>query len=58
MPDDTTKRGPADRRHINVHQDHEMRYWCGVLHVSPQELRAAVARVGTNADLVRKELGK
>jgi hypothetical protein len=58
MPDDTTKRGPADRRHINIHQEHELRYWCDVLHVSPQELKDAVKRVGPNAVLVRAELGK
>ncbi len=58
MPDDTSKRGPRDASRINVHEEWELRYWSKELGVTPEELRAAVAKVGVMASAVRKELGK
>jgi len=46
MSDDLDNRGNADRIRINVHEDHEVRYWTGKLGVSRDELERAVAKVG------------
>ena len=56
MTDSTNKRGEPDRSLINVSQDHELRYWTQTLDVSEDELRAAVAAVGPQADKVREHL--
>lgn len=56
MTDSTNKRGEPDRSLINVNQDHELRYWTQTLDVTEDELRAAVAAVGTQADKVREYL--
>lgn len=58
MSDDTSKRGPADRTRINVHEDHEVRYWTKALGVSEETLKATVKKVGVMALDVRRELGK
>lgn len=46
MPDDLTKTGSADDRRINIHQDHEVRYWSQHLQVTPDQLRKAAQTVG------------
>lgn len=46
MADDLTKTGSADDRRINIHQDHEVRYWSQHLQVSTDRLRKAVQAVG------------
>jgi hypothetical protein len=46
MSDDTTKRGPQDRSHINLNQDYEVQYWSQKFGVSKERLREAVHRVG------------
>ena len=56
MSDDTSKSGQADRIRINVHQEHELRDWSAKFHVTPEELRAAVAKVGVMAKDVEREL--
>ena len=56
MTDSINKRGEPDRSLINVNQDHELRYWTQTLDVSEDELRAAVAAVGPQADKVREYL--
>lgn len=58
MADDPDKRGPQDRSRINIHETHELRYWSEKFGVSPEQLKAAVAKVGVMADAVAKELGK
>lgn len=58
MSDDTSKRGAADRTRINVHEDHEVRYWTKTLGVSEETLKAVVSKVGVMALDVRRELGK
>jgi len=58
MADDRSKRGPADRRRINMNEDYEVRYWTETLGVSKEELAKTVVRVGPSADAVRRELGK
>lgn len=58
MADDLTKRGPADRTRINIHEDWEVRWWCKELGCTPEQLRAAVRAVGVMVAAVRKHLGK
>jgi len=53
--DDPEKNG--DRRKINMAEPWEVDYWTKELGVSREELRKLVAKVGTSADAVRKELG-
>jgi len=57
MADDLTNKGAQDRSHINMHEDHEVKYWTHHLGVSREELKRAVDRVGNSAVAVRKELG-
>jgi hypothetical protein len=58
MPDDPKKTGPADDKRINIHQDHEVRYWTNKFGCSGQELIDCVNRVGVMVDDVRRCLGK
>jgi hypothetical protein len=57
MPDNPNIRGQQDRLRINVHQEHELRYWCKALGCTPDELRELVKRVGPMAADVRRALG-
>ena len=57
MADDPTKRGLADRTHINVKQEHEVQYWCHELGITPHELRVSVQQHGTSVDKIRDVLG-
>jgi len=57
MPDDLSKRGPADRTRININEAHEIAYWSKVLACSEEELRRAVDAVGVMAADVRQHLG-
>lgn len=57
MADDLKNRGPADRSPINVHEKWELEYWSKELGVTPEQLRAAVQKVGVMAADVRKHLG-
>ncbi|MEJ7728353.1 MAG: DUF3606 domain-containing protein [Polyangiaceae bacterium] len=56
MADDTSNRGPADAKRINVNEDHEVRYWTKKLGVSAEKLREAVQAAGTMAADVEKHL--
>jgi len=58
MSDDTKNAGAQDRARINLHEDHEVRYWTNALGVSKEQLAAAVQAVGVSADKVRAHLGK
>ena len=57
MSDDPTKHA-ADRKRIDVSQEHECRYWTEKFGVSADELRRATAKVGPMVDDVARELGK
>lgn len=46
MPDDRSKRGPADAARVNVSEDYEVQYWCKKFGCTPEQLRAAVKAVG------------
>jgi Protein of unknown function (DUF3606) len=56
MTDDTSKRGPQDRSRINTSEDYEVRYWSEKFGVSPEQLKAAVRKVGNSAEAVEWEL--
>lgn len=58
MTDDKTKKGSADRKRINIHEDYEVEYWSGHFHVTPDELRELVDKHGVMADDIEKALGK
>jgi hypothetical protein len=58
MSDDLTKRRPQDASKINVHEPWELEYWCKELGVTPQQLKAAVAAVGTSVAAVKQHLKK
>jgi hypothetical protein len=57
MADDLSDKGAQDRARINVNEPHEVRYWTKALGISEERLREVVARIGTSAQDVRKELG-
>jgi hypothetical protein len=54
--DDLKKKGSQDRSKINIHEDHEVKYWTKELGVSKESLLKAVEKVGNSAAAVRKEL--
>lgn len=54
MSDNLQDRGPADRAHVN--ETHEDRYWTQKFNCSPEQLRAAVAKVGVMANDVEQEV--
>jgi hypothetical protein len=56
MSDDKTKTGGQDRTRINVNEEYELRDWSKKFGVTPDELKAAVSAVGTNADAVEAHL--
>jgi hypothetical protein len=58
MTDDKHNRGSPDNRRIDVHDRNEVRHWTQSLGVSEDELKMAVAQVGTSAQRVREHLGK
>ncbi len=54
--DNLQNRGQPDRSKINMHEQHEVRYWTKHLNVSKEELQKAVDKVGNSATAVRKQL--
>lgn len=58
MSDDPGKRSPQDSARVNVHEEHEVRYWTGKWDVTREELTAAVGRAGVMVTDVARELGK
>ena len=57
MADDKTKSGPPDSSRINVHEEHEVKYWTKALGITKEELIKTVEEVGTSAEAVRKAFG-
>lgn len=58
MADDPKDRGAQDRSRINVHEEHEVRYWTQKFGVSKEQLEAAVKAVGVSAKAVEEHLAK
>lgn len=57
MADNFDIRGQQDRSRINVHEEHEVRYWTEALGVTRDQLVAAVQEAGPMAAAVRAKLG-
>ena len=58
MADDLKNRGAQDRSRVNIHEDHEVRYWTEKWGVTKEELADAVKKAGVSADAVARDLGK
>jgi Protein of unknown function (DUF3606) len=58
MSDDLSKRGPADRSRINVHEAWELKWWTTELGVTEDTLKNAVKTVGVMVEKVREHLKK
>ena len=58
MTDDKSKRGPADRERINIHEPYEVEYWCKHFGCTAEQLKACVRRVGVMVKDVQRCLGK
>ena len=58
MPDDKTKTRPQDASRINVHERYEVEYWSKKFGLTPDQLKAAVAKVGVSVKAVQKEIGQ
>jgi hypothetical protein len=58
MPDNKNERRPLDAKRINVHESYEISNWCKSLNCTPDQLRSAVAKVGTSAEAVKDFLSK
>lgn len=56
MVDDRSKRGKPDRNRVNIREEYEFEYWKRQLHVSGQQLAAAVRKVGPMVKNVREYL--
>ena len=56
MSDDKSKSGGQDRARVSLSDDYEVRDWSEKFGVSEDRLRAAVAKVGNQADDVEREL--
>ncbi len=58
MADDLSKKQPQDPTKINVHEAWELEYWTKKFGVTAQQLKDAVAMVGTSTQKVKEYLGK
>ena len=56
MTDDKSRPGGQDRTRISLGEAYEVRDWSEKFGVSEDRLRAAVAKVGSMADDVEREL--
>jgi len=56
MSDDKSKTGGQDRKRISVNEDYEVRDWSKKFGVTPEELKAAVKAVGSDAADVEAHL--
>jgi hypothetical protein len=54
--DDKRNTGRPDRDKVNIHENYEVEYWSNKFGVSTDQLRRAVAAVGTSAADVEKYL--
>ena len=58
MADNLKDRGAQDRSRVNIHEDHEVRYWTEKWGVTKDQLAKAVERAGVSVQAVARELGK
>ncbi|MCW3084755.1 MAG: hypothetical protein JWP12_2121 [Bacteroidetes bacterium] len=55
---DNLKLKGLDGKRINIHEHYEVISWCQAFGCTQEELKKAVAAVGTSAESVRKHLKK
>jgi hypothetical protein len=55
---DNTYTWSPDRDRINIHEYYEVEYWVKELGVNSEELKKAVASVGTSSEAIRKHFNK
>jgi hypothetical protein len=48
ISDDRSQRGSPDNKRIDIHDPYEVRHWSKSLRVTAEQLKEAVARVGTS----------
>jgi hypothetical protein len=58
MADNKSRASMQERRRINLKGADEVRNWTEILGVTEEELRKAIAAVGSEADKVREHLRK
>jgi hypothetical protein len=58
MPENARQRDHRESQRIDVHDEHECRYWSSRFGVSPERLRQAVREAGPTVQAVRDYLGK
>lgn len=58
MADNPNLRSGQDRKRVDVHQEHEVRWWTQKWGVSREELEKAVQAVGTSVNKVEEYLNK
>ena len=56
MTDDKTQNGGQDRKRISPSNDYEVRDWSEKFGVTPDRLREAVGKVGSQAEDIEREL--
>jgi len=57
MPDNLSKTGKPDDSRINIHEEHEVRYWTQKLGVTRERLVQAVKAVGPMVKDVKRHIG-
>lgn len=56
MSDDKSRAGGQDRKRISLSDDYEVRDWSEKFGVTPDRLREAVGKVGSQVEDVEREL--
>jgi len=56
MADNPNIRGQEDRQRIDVHQEHELRYWSEKFGVTPDDLKEAIDAVGPMVEDVEQRV--
>lgn len=56
MADNPAVRNGSDRERVNIHQEHELKYWSKKFDATPEQLKEAVQAVGDHADRVEAHL--
>ena len=54
MADDRKNRGIPDNKRIDVNDENELRNWAKSFGKTPEQIKDAVAKLGTSADKVRE----
>jgi DNA-binding protein H-NS len=57
MPDEQRQRGAPDPERINIDEAHQVTVWSKKFGVTPEQLKAAVKKVGNRVSAVEAELG-